>query len=309
MKLVEEYITKKKKHLEFFTIPSEERLKFKDEMISLKHDCDELERRIIKGILSFVLEYDSTFNQLKDNDFHYFLKDDVGISRFKLRRSLGRIIGFNESSREKVINGFKDLCREVWEDHLITGEERERLNEYCQQNSIDKTQQFVIEQEIKKGFNDDKFNIEKIIEHYLIQENLEVKQIQGILSREYGKEISISRIEYLSSHINEKIVQPLDLDKDETRLIKTIQLAEDSNVYVYVTASRLQSSFDFDLGYDNESSFKIILEKEKYETLSKEGIIDILADAMTYKLCSDSQSLARFLEMKPLLKIKLKEIY
>lgn len=309
MKLVDEYISKKSKHLEFFNIPSEERLKFKDEMISLKHDCDELERRIIKGILSYVLEYDSTFNQLKDNDFHYFLKDDVGISRFKLRRSLGKIIGFNESSREKVINGFKDLCREVWEDHLITSEERDRLNKYCKENAIDKTQQFVIEQEIKKGFNDDNFNIEKIIEHYLIKENLEVKQIQSILSREYGKEISLSRIEYLSSHINEGIVQPLDLDLDETRLIKTIQFSEETGVFLYVTSSRLQSSFEFDLGYDNESNFKIIIEMKKFKTLLNDRIIDIIADAMTYKLCSDSQNISRFLEMKPLIKQRLEEIY
>ena len=309
MKLIETYIEKKNSHLKFFQIPSEDRIKHKDEMIVLKHDCDDLERRIVKAILSFTLDYDSVFKTLKENDFHYFLKDDVAISRFRLRKSLGRIIGFNESNREKVINGFKDLCREVWEDHLITGEERGRLNSYCNENSIDKTQQFLIEQEIKKGFNDDDFDIEKTIEYYLIEENLDVNQIQKILSREYSREVTLSRLEYLSSHINEKLSSIIDVDEGESKLIKTIHLAENTDVFLFIVNGNLQSSFEFDLGYDNEESFKVIIRKDKYEKSSKDQIIDILADAMTYKMCSDSHNMSKFLEMKPLLKDTLRNVY
>ena len=309
MKLVESYIGKKKEHLAFFNIPSKERLNHKDEMISLKRDCDDLERRIIKAILSYTLDYDSVFKSLSENDFHYFLKDDVGISRFKLRKSLGKIIGFNESAREKVINGFRDLCREVWEDYLITADERQKLNDYCQENSIDKTQQFFIEQEIRQGFSKEGFNIEKTIEYYLVEENLDVNQIQKILSRDYSQEVTLSRIEYLASHINQTLNSSIDLKTGESLLVKTIHLAEGTDIFLFVINGNLQSSFEFDLGYDNEENFKVILRKDTFENSTDNQIIDILSDAMTYKMYSDSNSISKFLELKPLLKESLRKVY
>ena len=46
---------------------------------------------------------------------------------------------------EPISLDFKKLCEKVWEDFIITKEERDELNEFCRENLIDKTQQFIIE--------------------------------------------------------------------------------------------------------------------------------------------------------------------
>ena len=87
-----------------------ERIKHKDKIISLKRDADQLESKIVNGILNYSLDYDRVFKSLSEKNSHLFLKDDVAISRFLMNRSISSSVGFNEENRNKILLDFKELC-------------------------------------------------------------------------------------------------------------------------------------------------------------------------------------------------------
>ena len=59
MKITEDYISLKKKHNQFFQkYSSSERLKYKDEIITIKKEIDLSEGKIVNGILNYSIDYD-----------------------------------------------------------------------------------------------------------------------------------------------------------------------------------------------------------------------------------------------------------
>ena len=160
-------------------------------------------------------------------------------------------------SSNKVLIDFEELCLKVWEDLIITTEERKKLNDYCSKNLIDKTQQFLIEQKISKKFSDG-FDLLKVIKYYYLNENYNSEKIQTIISKEYKKKVDLKRIESLIEQFNKDLDSQLDLDDGESKLIKTIVFSENLKIYVIVVNGVLTSGYEFDIGYkegenDNEN--------------------------------------------------------
>ena len=77
MKIANDYILLKNKiNRLFIDYTPQERIKQKDEIISIKTKVDQLESQIINGILNYSLDYDRVYNSLSEKDFHHFLKDN-----------------------------------------------------------------------------------------------------------------------------------------------------------------------------------------------------------------------------------------
>lgn len=304
MKLVEDYKQVKNEHSIFFKkYNAKERIKYSDEIISLKRKIDEFESRIVQGILNYTLDYTRVYNDLSKNELHSFLKDNVAVSRFLTNQRISRSIGYNENERNQIIENFKKLCEDVWEDYLITSDERDVLNQFCRDNFIDKTQQFLIEQEVSKRFNDG-FDLIKVVEYYYINENHSDEKIQNILEKEYKKKILIDRISSITSQLNDKVSLGLDISDGGSKLIKTINYNDLITIYLIVVNGEITSGFEFEIGYNEgeNNSIKIMISDKKYKTSDESRLIDIITDGLCYNLCSSSMNLRQFLEQKSIIR-------
>lgn len=315
MKITEDYISLKKKHNKLFTSYSpSERLNHKDEIITLKKEIDFTEGKIINGILNFSIDYDRVKDELSVHGLDLFLKDNVGIGRFLMTRSIRDSVGFNQEKRSEVLEEFRELCKKVWEDYIITKEERKELNQFCKDNFIDKTQQFIIEQEVSKSFNDD-FDLIKIVKHYYLNENLDDDEIHDILKREYKKDVETIRIKVITSQLNGELDDELNLEEGQSKLIKTLHWGESYSIYIIVVNSELTSGFEFEIGYKEGemNSWKIIISKKLYDNSNRTRIVDVITDGICYHLNSkntgDMFQLKYFLELKSNVRYQVEQMF
>lgn len=311
MKIIEEYKSVKKEHSDFFRkFTPKDRLKYSEQIVTLKRRLDELELRIVNGILNFTLDYNRTYNDLKSVKLHHFLDDNIGISRFLTNQKISRSIGYDERKRNQVINDFKDLCKKVWEDYIITSEEREELNDFCKRNFIDRTQQFLIEQEISKKYTDG-FDLIKIVEYYFKNENLTDKEIKEIIDREYKKKVPLARIIFITSQLNKQISEDIDLGENKSKLIKTINFNDILNIYLIVVNGNITSGFEFEIGYieGEKDSLKIMISKKMFNDGNETRLIDLITDGLCYKLCSSNMNLREFLEKKSMMRDEIQSLF
>ncbi|MDB2695104.1 hypothetical protein N9Y47_00715 [Flavobacteriaceae bacterium] len=314
MKITEDYISLKKKYNQFFQkYSSSERLTYKDEIITLKKEIDLSEGKIINGILNYSIDYDRVNELLSKRGLNTFLKDNVGIGRFLMNRSISTSMGFNQGERSKVLKVFRNLCEKVWEDYIITKEERIELNQFCKENFIDKTQQFIIEQEVSKSYNEE-FDLIKIVKYYFLNENLSDDEIHEILKREYKKDVELIRIKLITSQLNIELEDDLDIGEGQSKLIKTLHWNDLYSIYIIVVNSRLSSGFEFEIGYKEGemNSWKIIISKTLFENSNRTRIVDIITDAICYHLnskTSDLFQLKYFLELKSNVRYQVEQIY
>lgn len=303
MKIIKDYCQLKSKHEKMFrNLSAEERIKKSEELIHLKKELDENEKKIISGILNYSLNYNRCFNLLREHNFHGFLKNDVGIIRFLMNRSISSAIGFSEEKRNEVLDDFKKLCEDVWADFIITTEERKLLDDYCIENRIDKTQQFLIEQSVSKSYTDG-FDLLKVVEYYFLKENKSDSEIKSILIKEYKKDVEENRIKLITSQLNQSLSNELDIEEGKSKLFKTIEINNNS-IYIIIVNGGLTSGFEFEIGFKEEEthSFKIIISKELVDQNDETRLIEVITDGICYYLTSNYDGgyrLKIFLELKP----------
>jgi len=313
MKITNDYILLRNEiNKLFIKYKPSERLKHKDKIIGLKRDADQLEVRIINGILNYSLDYNRVYKDLSEKHLHQFLKDNVGISRFLMNRSISNSVGFNEEMRNETLLDFKKLCEKVWEDFIITKEERDELNEFCRENLIDKTQQFIIEQEVSRKFNEG-FDLIKIVEYYFLSENLNDSEIQIILKKEYKKSVELNRIEFITSQLGDELSDEL-YEHGKSKLIKTLHWSDQYSIYIIVVNNLLTSGFEFEIGYKEgeTNSWKIMISKKLFDKSDRTRIIDIITDGICYHINSKSSDMFQlkfFLEMKSNIRFKVDQMY
>ena len=311
MKIIDDYLALKNSHLSFFkNLKPKERIKHSNEIIKLKKDCDALEVKIVNGILNYSLDYNRCLGELKKAGYDDFLKDNVAISRFLMNRQITSSIGYNVEERNKVLIDFEELCLKVWEDLIITTDERKQLNDYCSKNLIDKTQQFLIEQKISKKFSDG-FDLLKVIKYYYLNENYDAEKIQIIISKEYKKNVDLKRIESLIEQFNKDLDNQLDLENGESKLIKTIVFSENLKIYVIIVNGVLTSGYEFDIGYKEgeNDNVKIMISKETYDSCDNSRLIGIITDGLCYYINASTMNLNNFLEMKSNIRSHIEKVF
>lgn len=298
------------KHASYFKeYAAEERISFKDEIQELKKRCDQAEIGIVKAILNYALDFDRCHEELKSNGYGDFLNDNVAISRFRIKQSISKSIGIDEVARFKQVEGFKELCKSVWEDYIITKEERTQLNDYCKSNNIDRTQQLKIETSVREELNEELFNIERIITYYAQEESYTGEEIQKLLSIEYNKEVPLERIAYLLGKLNERIEMSLNLEKGSSKIIRTIKVNEDVSAQLVVVNSELTTYNEFDIGMPENTisdgiHFKIIITEKKYSSINETRLLDLITDAICYETYN---TLEEFLVHKPLIREQIEK--
>lgn len=314
MKITKDYISLKKKYNQFFqNYSSTQRLKYRDEIITLKKEIDLSEGKIVNGILNYSIDYDRVNKILEEHGLNIFLKDDIGISRFLMTRSISTSMGFNQGERSKVLKDFRNLCEKVWEDFIITKEERIELNQFCKDNFIDKTQQFIIEQEVSKSYNEE-FDLVKIVKYYFLNENLNDEEIHEILKREYKKNVEVIRIKLITTQLNIELEDDLDIGEGQSKLIKTLHWNDLYSIYIIVVNSQLSSGFEFEIGYKEGeiNSWKIIISKSLFENSNRTRIVDIITDGICYHLSANTSDLFQlkyFLELKSNVRYQVEQMY
>lgn len=314
MKITKDYISLKKKYNQFFQkYSSPQRLKYRDEIITLKKEIDLSEGKIVNGILNYSIDYDRVNKILEEHGLNIFLKDDIGISRFLMTRSISNSMGFNQGERNKVLKDFRNLCEKVWEDFIITKEERIELNQFCKDNFIDKTQQFIIEQEVSKSYNEE-FDLVKIVKYYFLNENLNDEEIHEILKREYKKDVEVIRIKLITTQLNIELEDDLDIGEGQSKLIKTLHWNDIYSIYIIVVNSQLSSGFEFEIGYKEGeiNSWKIIISKSLFENSNRTRIVDIITDGICYHLSANTSDLFQlkyFLELKSNVRYQVEQMY
>ena len=312
MKLVEEYKSAKRNHSEYFKKYSpSERIKYSKEIIKLKTEIDKIESKIISGILRFTFEYNRVFNELSKNELHHFLRDNPEINRFITNQKITAGAGYNENKRSQILSEFRDLCHKAWKDLIITNDERRDLNEFCRENQIDKTQQYIIEQEISRKYTDG-IDLDKVIKDYYIRENQNEESIQQILKREYKKYIELERIKGVISELDSDIISEIDwIEEDKSKLVKTINYLDIITIYLIVINGSIASGFEFEIGFEpgTKKGLKVMISKKTYDSSDKSRLIDLLTDALCYNLCTSDMSLTKFLEIKVHVRQQINRVY
>ena len=314
MKITNDYILLRNEINKFFIkYKPQERIQYKDKIIGLRRDIDQLESKIINGILNYSLDYDRVFNSLSEKNLHQFLNDNVAISRFLMNRSISSSVGFNEEKRNKILLEFNKLCKKVWEDYIITKEEREELNKFCRENLIDKTQQFIIEQEVSKKFNEG-FDLINIVNYYFLNENLSDDEIKRILKKEYKKDVELNRIKSITTQLGNELSDDLDIDQGGSKLVKTLHWDDQYSIYIIVVNGLLTSGFEFEIGYKEGeiNSWKIIISKSLFDKSDRTRIVDIITDGICYHINSKSKEMFQlkfFLEMKSNIRYRVEQMY
>jgi hypothetical protein len=304
MDIVEKYLSLSDKHNSFFsTYSSNDRIKFAEEIISLKRDIDKIESEIISKILSFSIDYQKTHTRLKENHKEKFLDTNDSIQNFLTNSSVTSTVGYNKTSRESILEEYFNLCKTYWEDYLITSDERNYLNKFCKDNLIDVLTQQSIETKVILTVNADNFNIQEIVKYYTLKEGKSSDEIERILKREYKLRIKQERIESILNEIE-------DLVNNSERTDDSIALKVQFGKTEIIVELRehIRSEFQFEIQYISGYSgdFKVIIERNLFNNLGKMEFIDLLSDAISYK--SEYESVPSFLELKPKIKNRLKEM-
>ena len=300
MKIIDDYKEVKRNHANFFKkFKPKQRIQHKDQIISLKREIDQFESQIINGLLNYRFNYSMVYDELKKSSDHHFLREDDRIKKFLLDSSIKESIGFDQKNRHDILKEFEDLCDEVWKDFIITDDEREELNEFCLDNKIDRTQQFLIERKVASKYSTD-FDINKIINHYYSSENYNINEIKNVLSKEYKIEADLERIKIVTSQIDSKLTEDEDPVEGSSVLLKTLSFNSNKKVYVIVV-DEITSPYDFELSFksDEANSFKVFLDKQTVDNNDKNRIIDIITDAICYNLTTESSSTVEFCSLKP----------
>jgi hypothetical protein len=303
--ILEQYIKSKKLHQSFFReFNAEQRLKFADDMISAKTQCDTLEAKIIKEILGNQIDYYNTFNELSRVSCHQFLRDNDEVNKYISSKSITQSLGYDNESRVKSIKGFRELCLKVWDDCIITGEERLELDNFCTKHKIDVITKNLIEESVIKEINKEGFKINEIIDYYFSFEKKDGTQIQKLLLKEYKQSVSIERVNNYIIELTNTINNKLDLD-DSNELLYTLKFNEIS-VYIIAVNGNLNSSKEFDIAFEanNSQNFKVLITKNTFISESRDGLINIISDAICYK-SAPPNDVNQFLEMKSLVKISV----
>ncbi len=312
MKLVEEYKSTKRKHSEYFKKYSPmERVKHSKEIIKLKTEIDKIESRIINGILSLVFDYNKIYNELIKHELHHFLKGNTAINRFVINQKITVGLEYNENHRDEIISEFKDLCVKAWEDLIITNKERKELDDFCRENKIDKTQQYIIEQEISRKYTDG-IDLDKVIKDYYVKENQSEEEIQKILKKEYKKHVEVERIKNVLVELDTDIISEIDwLDSEKSKLIKTIHYETNFAIYLIVINGQISNGYEFDIGFSpgTEKSLKVMISNETFINADRTRLIDIISDAVCYSVCSKDMNLSNFLALKLNVRQHINRIY
>lgn len=300
--LLDQYIKSKKLHKSFFKeFNSEQRIKFASDIVAIKTQCDTLESRIIRDIINNKLDYYNTFNQLSRESCHQFLKENDEVNKYISSKTISQSLGYDNESRVKVTKGFRDLCIRVWDDCIITEDERKELDDYCKENKIDVITKNLIEESVIKEINKEGFKINEIIEYYFSIEKKEGSQIQQLLLREYKQAVSLERVENYIVELTKSLNSKLELNESND-LLYTLNF-NGVDVYIVAVNGNLSTSKDFDIAYvaNNSQNFKVLITKDTFINESRDGLINIIADAICYKVTS-SGDINQFLEMKTLVK-------
>jgi hypothetical protein len=300
--LLDQYIKSKKLHKSFFKeFNSEQRIKFASDIVTIKTQCDTLESRIIRDIINNKLDYYNTFNQLSRESCHQFLKENDEVNKYISSKTISQSLGYDNESRVKVTKGFRDLCIRVWDDCIITEGERKELDDYCKENKIDVITKNLIEESVIKEINKEGFKINEIIEYYFSIEKKEGPQIQQLLLREYKQAVSLERVENYIVELTKSLNSKLELNESND-LLYTLNF-NGVDVYIVAVNGNLSTSKDFDIAYvaNNSQNFKVLITKDTFINESRDGLINIIADAICYKVTS-SGDINQFLEMKTLVK-------
>lgn len=309
MKIVKNYIDLRNQHASFFTnYNSKERIKHKEKIFDLKKQCDSTEITIVKSIINYAIDYERCFKELKENDMHHFLQDNVAISRFMIKQSISKSLGIDEMERHREIEAFEKLCYDVWDDFIITNEEREMLNNYCVEHHIDQTTQHQIEFKVREKINHSEIDLEKVVYYYAFQEYLTAEEIQNLIEHEYNKEISLKRIEQLIK-VNDGKVQNIVLKEGESKIIREIKINEDITAQLIAVNTHLTSNLEFEIGFPDKTmdhDFNIIITNETYNKVDENRLIDIITDAACY---NTYDNLAEFLYHKPLVRQLIEQYY
>jgi len=297
MEIVEKLKKLKSKHNSFFKdFDPKNRLKKADEIISLKRQIDLIHSEIISSILSFRVDYDIIYNNLKSNNLHKFLDKNEAIQNFSVNNVITNSIGYSRISREAILKEFEDLCLEYWSDFIITSQERKSLNDFCKENSIDILTQQNIEEKIRGGINKSRFNVEEIISFYYLNEGLKLDQILKIIRKEYRLQVPIDKVKSVIDSFNN------DLSESEVRIIdgsNIICKIDFDPIEIYVKkVDKLNYLFEFEISFITGTSgnFNILISENTIKNSSKERIIEIITDAICYK--NSNSDIAQFLEMK-----------
>lgn len=307
--LLDDYVREKKERKLFFKkYNAAERVLYSDAMIRNKTQCDILEQKIIDQILNHRMEYHNVFNFLSGFEYHHFLKESDKIKDFLAKKSVRNWVGYDHAERIKITQGYKELCLKVWEDLIITNEEREALDRYCLENKIDVITKKLIEDSVIKTINKSGLNFHDIVKYYYEIEGKSSEQIKDLLLSEYKVTLDLEKINSQIIDLNKKVIDSLNID-DRSKLIYTLKFGVTCTIYVIGVDKPLRSSMEFDIGYVNTStetdSFKILLSNSTITNETIEGLINIISDAICYKNTID-ENLNTFLELKTAVKATVK---
>lgn len=304
--IINKLIDCKRKHAEYFQkyLP-DERVKHMDDIISLKGKIDRHEANIISGILSFKYDYTIIYPKLKKHNLESFLEQSDAIDNYLINSSISNSVGHNRLTRIEAIDEFKDLCSTFWEDFIITSEERKSLNQFCKENSIDIVTQQFIESEVIKSINKENFDTEKIVQYYVLHENLDANTIHKILKREYRISVPLDKIKQIIIGL-EIGNQKIDNLKAESNILYKLNFGKAEVIIDLVDDNNLP--FDFKISYLKglSGNYKISIPTDTYRQASKSDIIDIISDAICYK--NSYQNVTEFLELKPKVKKSIKNM-
>lgn len=313
MKLLDNYISDKKLHSSFFRkYSAKERLSQSEQIISLKTSIDLAEAKIVQAIMNYALDYDMCVEKLAEHNLEAFLLKNSQLVEFLKLQKIYETAHYDENEELEKLIGFETLCKSVWEDYLITEDERIALDNYCKENGIDAVQQRDIEQDVLSKINVKNLDLEEIIGYYLIEETKQSKEILWILEHEYGLNVAESKLNELIEKLDRKKSERLNLNKVD--LVKTLDL-EDLNEVVYIVKCHHEPKSGFDITFfdhpEYNDRFKILIEAKIIDSSSDERIIDIITDAYLYKTFDrkEGNSILKFLQLKPTVRGYIEKSY
>lgn len=299
--IIDRYIALKRKHGDFFEkFNPVTRIAYKSEIISIKTEIDKLEAELTSQILSLKLNYYKILEELKANNLERFLLQNEAIQNYASNSAISNNLGFDLNQKEDVLNEFRDLCKKFWADNIISTEERKELNSFCKEMKIDIITQQAIEWEIKSETNKDNLDINNIILYYSDTENRSSEEISKLFSAEYRLKIPVDRI---NQFLTSKNITFDSKSNSEDDIIYKINFGS-INVYVQ-KVNAINSNFNFEIGYMEGfgGDFKVLITSELYKSISEIELIDLIADAISYK--NSLNNVGHFLELKPKIKNKL----
>lgn len=272
-----------------------------NKITQLKKICDFDELKIVQQIYSGELDYEETYNYLLKNKQTDFLNDSYKIKNFLTTRGVSQSLTNFTNEREIVKTRYKDLCKSVWSDGIVTRHERKQLDDYCKKNKIDSITQDFLEAEILGVLKILDLNFEKIIEFYFLNDNLNSKEIQYLIKKDYKQFIDNLKIENVIEDLRQRKAD-LDSSKQNTTILYKLKF-DGKEIQVISTKEDLSNSFNFQISWHKNvyDDFKIILKKEIVNRNNITEITDTVTDAICYKSTRDND-LSSFLEMKTLVR-------